>query len=70
MLLYFEEAPRAYTLEWRNWQTHGTQKPSQPVRSGKPQQGYTRFPASGTSGNPLSRQIHYKNHYRIVQLDC
>jgi hypothetical protein len=29
-VVILEEAPRAYTLEWRNWQTHGTQKPSQP----------------------------------------
>ena len=27
-LAILERAPRAYMLEWRNWQTHGTQNPA------------------------------------------
>jgi len=47
-------------LEWRNWQTHGTQKPDPPGTQRQLFAGYIPFPATGASGNLVSRRIHYR----------
>ena len=55
-------------LEWRNWQTHGTQKPNQPGTRRETATRYKDFPSSGTSGNAGFPRNHYKNHYTITRI--
>jgi hypothetical protein len=44
-------------LEWRNWQTHGTQKPKRP---GTQRQSYDRVSSFPLFGNPWQCRFPYK----------
>ena len=67
-LLYSKSSHLDRSLEWRNWQTHGTQNPKQQVLGGKPRKPVWYFPASATSGNPISRWNHYRTITRLLRV--
>jgi hypothetical protein len=58
-------------LEWRNWQTHGTQKPEHRISGGKePYPLYTLRSAMLCHDNAHLPQNHYKTTTVDVRTSC